>query len=85
MSINSALFFLRVDVQKMDICLTHVTSIDTVKYSIDADFFYLFALSSGTETAIYMVEPIQQLLHLENFEDDLIKAKLQSNVKANLQ
>jgi hypothetical protein len=54
-SINSALFFLRVDVQKMDICLSQVISIDTVKYTVDADPFYLFALSSGTETAVYMV------------------------------
>lgn len=82
-SVNSTLIFIRYEVTKMEVCLSFIASISALKYNIDADYVIMIAISNGNETAIYMTEPIQQLIHLENFEDDLIKARLHSNFKLN--
>jgi len=77
--ISNALIFVRVEVRKVEVCLKRIVDVDVLKYSVDADHFFLLAVSSPSETAVYMIEPTVQLLHLENFEDELIKAKLRQS------
>jgi hypothetical protein len=55
LGVSNALIYVKVDVQKIDICLKRIVAIHTLKYVVDADHYYLFAISSATETAIYMI------------------------------
>lgn len=77
--VSNALIFVKVDVKKIEVCLKKIVDIDAIRYNVDADHYFLFAVSSPSETAVYMIEPTVQLIHLENFEDELIKAKLRQS------
>lgn len=77
--VSNAFVYVKAVVRPVEICLKKIVDVDALKYSVDADHFHLLAVSSPSETAVYLIEPSVQLLHLENFEDELIKAKLKQS------
>lgn len=83
MGIEKTFIFYRVEINKMDVCLNKIISFDFMKLIIDDDEFHIIAFSSNTEIAIYLLFPFLQLLHIENFEDDLAVSRTKSNTKGN--
>lgn len=81
--ITNTFIFYRVEVNRMDVCLTNIVDADYLRLVIDEDEFHILAFSSNTEVAIYLVFPFIQLLHIENFEDDLAVSRTKSSSTGN--